>query len=239
MPCYLEEAFVLFRQQTLLPLDDCLYALRHGNPGLSRTTLHRYFRRSGLNSLAALDGARTARDFASKQIGYVHVGLMKIPVRTGAAALLNGFDRVSKFAFGVIEPRLSPGIVAAFVHRLIAAVPFRIHTLQTSNDPLFEVGDYFRRVCAQRGITHRVVCAPRIEQQAEAHSCAGSLEDPGCDFETIQDVQQLLAQQLEDYNNSCKLKSLRGLTPVEFAAQWARRQASARLAVSYAGSAGR
>lgn len=39
-----EEALaVAFRQHTLLPLDDCLYALQETIPQLSRSALHRCF----------------------------------------------------------------------------------------------------------------------------------------------------------------------------------------------------
>ena len=34
---------VVFRQHTLLPLDDCLYALQETIPPLSRSALHRLF----------------------------------------------------------------------------------------------------------------------------------------------------------------------------------------------------
>ena len=47
-----EEAIaVAFRQHTLLPLDDCLYALQETIPHLSRSTLHRCFQRHGVSSL--------------------------------------------------------------------------------------------------------------------------------------------------------------------------------------------
>ena len=42
-----EAALVLFRTQTLLPLDDCLYALQEASPHLRRSALHRCFQRHG------------------------------------------------------------------------------------------------------------------------------------------------------------------------------------------------
>jgi hypothetical protein len=38
-----EEAVVAFRKHTLLPLDDCLYALQPTTPHLTRSSLHRCF----------------------------------------------------------------------------------------------------------------------------------------------------------------------------------------------------
>ena len=46
-----EAAIVLFRQQTLLPLDDCLCALQATIPHLSRSALHRCFQRHGISRL--------------------------------------------------------------------------------------------------------------------------------------------------------------------------------------------
>ena len=46
-----EAAIVLFRQQTLLPLDGCLYPLQDVIPHLSHSALHRYFQRHGISRL--------------------------------------------------------------------------------------------------------------------------------------------------------------------------------------------
>ena len=46
-----EKAIVAFRQLTLLPLDDCLYALQETIPNLSRSSLHRCFQRHGCSVL--------------------------------------------------------------------------------------------------------------------------------------------------------------------------------------------
>ncbi len=47
-----EEALVVaFRKHTLLPLDDCLYALQATVPHLTRSSLHRCFQRQGISRL--------------------------------------------------------------------------------------------------------------------------------------------------------------------------------------------
>ena len=48
-----EEAMtVAFRRHTLLPLDDCLYALQPSIPHLTRSALHRCLQRHGISHLA-------------------------------------------------------------------------------------------------------------------------------------------------------------------------------------------
>src|SRR5215204_5637987 len=47
-----EEALIVaFRKQTLLPLDDCLYALQETIPHLTRSSLHRCLQRHGISRL--------------------------------------------------------------------------------------------------------------------------------------------------------------------------------------------
>src|SRR3954451_6916392 len=52
-----EEAIVVaFRRHTLLPLDDCLYALQATIPHLTRSSLHRCLERHGISRLPEMDG---------------------------------------------------------------------------------------------------------------------------------------------------------------------------------------
>lgn len=56
-----EEAIaVAFRQHTLLPLDDCLYALQETIPRLSRSALHRCFQRHGVSCLPLREDGQAA-----------------------------------------------------------------------------------------------------------------------------------------------------------------------------------
>jgi len=44
-----EAVIVTFRRHTLLPLDDCLYALQPTIPRLTRSSLHRCLQRHGIH----------------------------------------------------------------------------------------------------------------------------------------------------------------------------------------------
>jgi transposase-like protein len=46
-----EAVIVSFRRHTLLPLDDCLYALQATIPHLTRSSLHRCLQRHGISQL--------------------------------------------------------------------------------------------------------------------------------------------------------------------------------------------
>jgi transposase len=53
-----EAVIVAFRKHTLLPLDDCLYALQATIPPLTRSSLHRCLERHGISRLQEVEGDR-------------------------------------------------------------------------------------------------------------------------------------------------------------------------------------
>ncbi len=57
-----EEAMVVaFRRHTLLPLDDCLYALQPSIPRLTRSSRHRCLQRHGISRLPDVEGDKPKR----------------------------------------------------------------------------------------------------------------------------------------------------------------------------------
>lgn len=71
-----EAVIVAFRRYTLLPLDDCLYALQAPIPHLTRSSLHRCLQRHGIGRLPDVEGDKPAkRKFKSYPIGYFHIDI--------------------------------------------------------------------------------------------------------------------------------------------------------------------
>jgi hypothetical protein len=57
-----EEAMIVaFRKHTLLPLDECLYALQATMPHLTRSSLHRCLQRHGIARLPEMEGDKPAK----------------------------------------------------------------------------------------------------------------------------------------------------------------------------------
>jgi len=56
-----EAVIVAFRRHTLLPLDDCLYALQATIPHLTRSSLHRCLQRHGISCLPDAEGDKPQR----------------------------------------------------------------------------------------------------------------------------------------------------------------------------------
>jgi transposase-like protein len=56
-----DAVIVAFRRHTLLPLDDCLYALQPTIPHLTRSSLHRCLQRHGIGRLPDIEGGKPAK----------------------------------------------------------------------------------------------------------------------------------------------------------------------------------
>ena len=90
-----EEAMVVaFRRHTLLPLDDCLYALQPTIPHLTRSSLHRCLQRHGISRLPALEGeAAEKKRFRAYPIGYFHIDNAEVRTAEGKLHPYVGIDR--------------------------------------------------------------------------------------------------------------------------------------------------
>ena len=108
-----EAIVVAFRRHTLLPLDDCLYALQASIPHLTRSSLHRCLHRHGISRLPEVDGDKPARrKFKSYPIGYFHTDIAEVRTEEGKLSLFVAVDRTSKFAFARLVERASKMVAA-------------------------------------------------------------------------------------------------------------------------------
>jgi hypothetical protein len=73
-----EAAVVAFRRHSLLPLDDCLYALQATIPDLTRSSLHRWLQRHGISQLPEVEGDKPKRAFKRYPIGYFHIDIAEV-----------------------------------------------------------------------------------------------------------------------------------------------------------------
>lgn len=80
---------VAFRRHTLLPLDDCLYALQPSIPHLTRSALHRCLQRHGISCLPDVEGDKPKRQkFKRYPIGFSHIALPRCrPPRASSFSL--------------------------------------------------------------------------------------------------------------------------------------------------------
>src|ERR1700723_2424558 len=133
-----EAIIVAFRQHTLLPLDDCLYALQATIPHLTRSSLHRCLQRHGIGRLPEVQGNKPIRKaFKAYPIGFFHIDIAEVQTAEGKLYLYVAIDRTSKFAFVRLVKKTGRTSASVFLEALIAAVPYKIHTVLTDNGVQF------------------------------------------------------------------------------------------------------
>jgi hypothetical protein len=152
-----EEAVVVaFRRHTLLPLDDCLYALQPTIPRLTRSSLHRCPRRHGISRLPDVDGDKpNKKKFKRYPIGYFHIDIAEVQTAEGKLHLYVAIDRTSKFAFIQRVEKANRKTASAFLEALIAAIPYKIHTVLTDNGIQFTLPPRYRNGPTATYLTHR------------------------------------------------------------------------------------
>ncbi|MFG1269831.1 IS481 family transposase, partial [Xanthobacter versatilis] len=228
-----EEAMaVAFRRHTLLPLDNCLYALQASVPHLTRSALHRCFQRHGISRLPEVDGEKTARRaFKPYPIGYFHIDIAEVRTEEGKLYLFVAVDRTSKYAFAQLMPKATTREARAFLDALVAAVPYEIHTVLTDNGIQFADlpknrkgptamwrGHPFDRACRSHGIEHRLTKPNHPWTNGQVERMNRTLKEATVrryHYETNRQLQDHLAAFLDAYNFAKRLKTLRGLTPYE------------------------
>jgi len=123
-----EAVIVAFRRHTLLPLDDCLYALQATIAHLPRSSLHRCLQRHGISRLPEVLGDKAPkRKFKAYPIGYFHIDIAEVQTAEGKLRLFVAIDRTSKFAFVELHEQTGKMIAAQFLRNLVAAVPYGTH----------------------------------------------------------------------------------------------------------------
>ena len=237
-----EAAIVAFRRHTLLPLDDCLYALQPSIPPLTRSSLHRCLQRHGVSRLpeTAAPGRAKGR-FKTYPIGYFHLDIAEAHTAEGRVYLVVAIDRTSKFAFVEVHPRLTYRMVGDFLRHLVAAVPYRIHTVLTdrgihfttpgsaaSAAPLIreaiDRGEVFRAhsfelACAQNHIDHRLTKPRHPWTNGQVERMNRPLKEATVHryhYASHGQLRRHLADFVNAYNYARRLKTLKGLTPYEY-----------------------
>src|ERR1700727_699378 len=129
-----EAVIVAFRQHTLLPLDDCLYALQATIPRLTRSSLHRCLQPPGIGRPPEVQGNKPIRKaFKAYPIGFFHIDIAEVQTAEGKLYLFVAIDRTSKFAFTQLVEQANRVTASAFLVALVAFVPYKIHTVLTDN----------------------------------------------------------------------------------------------------------
>ena len=224
-----EEALIVaFRRHTLLPLDDCLYALQPTIAHLSRSSLHRCLKRHGISRLPDVGGDKPVRKkFKSYPIGYFHIDIAEVRTEEGKLYLFVAIDRTSKFVYTELHPRAGKMQAAQFLRHLKETIPYQIHTILTDNGIQFTnrkqdkyaFEHIFDRVCRQFNIEHRLTKINHPWTNGQVERMNRTIKEATVSryyYDNHQQLEKHLEQFICAYNFARRLKTLKGLTPYEF-----------------------
>lgn len=228
-----EAACVAFRKHTLLPLDDCLYALQSSIPHLTRSSLHRLFQRHDISRLPDVAGEKPAKKkFKQYPIGYFHIDIAEVRTEEGKLYLFVGIDRTSKFAYAELREKSDRTVASDFLTNLVNIVPYKIHTVLTDNGAQFCVQPRYRNGatarfmrhmfhirCLEHDIEHRLTKPNHPWTNGQVERMNRTLKEATVKryhYENHQQLKEHLYNFLNAYNFAKRLKTLKGLTPYEY-----------------------
>jgi transposase InsO family protein len=228
-----EAIIVAFRRHTLLPLDDCLYALQATIPCLTRSSLHRCLQRHGIGRLPQVDGDKPVRKaFKAYPIGYFHIDIAEVQTEQGKRYLFVAIDRTSKFAFVQLVDKANRVSASAFLTALVKAVPYKIHTVLTDNAIQFRlppryadgptarfVTHMFEMRCRENGIEHRFTRINHPWTNGQVERMNRTIKEATVQryhYDSHAQLERHLNDFVKAYNFARRLKTLKGLTPYEF-----------------------
>lgn len=228
-----EAACVAFRKHTLLPLDDCLYALQDSIPHLTRSSLHRLYQRHDISRLPDLKAeAEPKKTFKAYPIGYFHIDIAEVRTDDGKLHMFVAIDRTSKFVFVRLEEKANRKTASAFLEALIEACPYKIHTVLTDNGiqftfpPRYADGPTARYMkhmfdmrCRENGIEHRLTQVGHPWTNGQVERMNRTLKEATVrryHYASHDQLREHLDTFVNAYNFAKRLKTLRGLTVFEY-----------------------
>ncbi|WP_386630094.1 IS481 family transposase [Sulfitobacter geojensis] len=227
-----EEAMVVaFRRHTLLPLDDCLYALQPTIPHLTRSALHRCLQRHGISRLPEMEGDKPKRKkFKRYPIGYFHIDIAELRTNEGKLYLFVAIDRTSKFAVAQLVDKANRKTAWEFLEAVLEAVPYKIHTILTDNgiqfceqprnrNTAYSRPMRFNMICEANGIEHRLTKPNHPWTNGQVERMNRTIKDATVKryhYDSHDQLRMHLGDFLDAYNYARRLKTLSGLTPYEY-----------------------
>ena len=189
--------------------------------------------------------------------------IAQVSTEQGKLHLFVAIDRTSKFAFVQLHEKVTQRIAAAFLHELVAAVPYTIHAVLTDNGIQFtdnrpageeaeakaaaywatQDGPHLYRwhsfewACEQTKVEHRLTKPRHPWTNGQVERMNRTIKDATVKryhYASHDELRQHLQLFVDAYNCGRRLKTLRGLTPYEFICQtWTKEPERFRLEPSH------
>lgn len=228
-----EAVIVAFRRHSLLPLDDCLYALQPTIPGLTRSSLHRCLQRHGISRLPDMDGdAPAKKKFKAYPIGFFHIDIAEVRSGEGKLYMFAAIDRTSKFAIVRLYEQADRPTAVTFLAAVLEAVPYKINIILTDNGIQFADQPRnrngwtaklrvhrFDMICNANEIEHRLTKPNHPWTNGQVERMNRTIKEATVKryfYEGHDQLRRNLDLFVETYNHARRLKTLKGLTPAQF-----------------------
>jgi len=227
-----EEAMIVaLRRHTLLPLDDCLYALQSSIPHLTRSALHRCLQRHGISRLPEVEGDKPKRQkFKRYPIGFFHIDIAEVQTAEGKLYLFVGIDRTAKFAVAQLVATADRKTAWEFLQHMLEVVPYQVHTVLTDNgiqfaeqprnrNTIYSRPMRFDMICAANGIEHRLTKPNHPWTNGQVERMNRTIKEATVKrfhYDSHDQLRTHLPDFLAAYNFARRLKTLGGLTPYEY-----------------------
>ena len=130
-----EALIVVYRRRTRFSLDDCFPVLQQAIPGLSRSALHRCFRRHGLSRIPAGNTEKLLRN-PHKCADYA-LELYQLPDALGGNYLLFAICDLNNFVFAKPVEGYLGDETSDFLEELLKHAPSGVLTVQTNDHAAF------------------------------------------------------------------------------------------------------
>lgn len=188
-----------------------------------------------------IEGDKPRKRFKDYPIGYIHIDVAEVRTEDGRLHMFVVIDRVTKFAFAELHERATRRTAAELLHRLIEAVPYRIHTVLNDNGTQFttpgskrsavteiraaiEAGEVFRAhafelACARADIDHRLTKPNHPWTNGQVERMNSTIKEATVRryyYDSHDRRREHLTNFLAAYNFAKRLKTLKGLTPYEY-----------------------
>jgi hypothetical protein len=228
-----QEAIIVgFRKSSLLPLDDCLYALKPHIPHLTRASLHRCLVRHHVGRLPR--ALRTAPKVEADTLGRLRLAIGRTRTGEGMRHVFVAIDLASRLFVARAYRRADQRTAALFLRHLAETLDYRIRSVVTlCNTPADRSRgrraaseakrlSLFQRACAEARIEHEAL-APDLDWTAIQEQ---RLSDLRISYRTNAELEEYLRGFSVNYNFRSRLKCLKGLTPYQFICRaWAKDRA--------------
>jgi transposase InsO family protein len=189
--------------------------------------------RYGISRLPQVeDESADKRKFKTYPIGYFHIDIAEVRTAQGKLYLFVAIDRTSKFVFVALHEKADRPTAACFLEALIAAVPYRLHTVLTDNGIQFAdlprnrdgwTARYrvhrFDQICRAHGIEHRLTKPNHPWTNGQVERMNRTIKEATVNryhYESHEQLRTHLADFVTAYNFARRLKVLKGLSPYEY-----------------------